>query len=845
MVLVTPHTAPDNLSLTVDTTPPTDPVFDSSSLFVVVGGTNYLNKAALADTQPKDTITATSSDTATTSGGTVEYVVAGGDNITCDSGSGTGLGTYGTYHTDTPNTATGYNAFGNRFYTICARAIDAVGNISGYKSQPFEVDKVAPNAPVFDLTSANTALVLGHDNSTYFLNKDGFDTAEDLVVASSTSTGTTIAYNLSTTSSPCDTSSLAYNRTSAVQANDTDVIVVGNGDPIYVCARATDDVGNASYSTLQTITVDIVSPDIINSINIEEFLVPVTTSAAPNTIAYYLNGRNADRGIPVDIAKAVDQSSSNPTTFNFNYYLPSSSTDTCVSTNAHEYSPTPPQTDDAPFDINDPTNNDKPHRICFSAEDNARNTSYATLRDFSTAFTTPTFSIIRNVNTTGDQFTINSSDKAESFGSEPLKIQVHTSTVESAGGTCSTTASNYFKSGFDSFPQTTTALSGTGTGTTDTRYLVCFRLENIYKNITIMSSTDSVTLLQDFRVNSSTTNTAAAGDVDGTSIGSINVYTNDTELAFVGTAPEGTIVNLYFQKDPTDPTVPPADSADPDYTGTAIADKSIAFVGSGTHPEGIYYIYARARENASAADLSDFFSVAKLEVDITKPTIVINVISDDDYVNSDEKANSLTVSGTTNAEAGETVSVTLDNGTPVTVAVEAATPDNTWTVTFPIAEQPDTDGTANVVANVFDRAGNEAIDATREIIYDTTAPTIIIIDTQNGTYQVVSADSVDTDWDVVDRTLSEIAATCESNHANDPAAYDQTGTNLTGGGTQQICVRVVDTAGNFAFETTLNALDGLANAKLSNTDGSVVSGIIYTNDNTPTIVATTTTVYSF
>ncbi|MDK9362202.1 Ig-like domain-containing protein [Lelliottia sp. V106_12] len=109
-------------------------------------------------------------------------------------------------------------------------------------------------------------------------------------------------------------------------------------------------------------------------------------------------------------------------------------------------------------------------------------------------------------------------------------------------------------------------------------------------------------------------------------------------------------------------------------------------------------------------------------VDATAPTVTIDIISDDNILNATEAQADLTLSGTSNAEAGQTVTVNL-NGVDYTTAVE----DNgTWSLTVPAADLSTLgDGTYTVNASVSDKAGNPA-SAARDVLVDITVPQLTI-----------------------------------------------------------------------------------------------------------------------
>jgi DNA-binding protein YbaB len=119
--------------------------------------------------------------------------------------------------------------------------------------------------------------------------------------------------------------------------------------------------------------------------------------------------------------------------------------------------------------------------------------------------------------------------------------------------------------------------------------------------------------------------------------------------------------------------------------------------------------------NGNAASSAQEFSV-----DTTAPTVTINTISHDNMLNAAEAAQDLTLSGTSTAEAGQTVTVTF-NGNQYTAQVQA---DGSWTLDVPAADLAGiADGSAAVTATVSDKAGNPA-SAGSSVLVDTTVPQI-------------------------------------------------------------------------------------------------------------------------
>ncbi|RTM34462.1 Ig-like domain-containing protein, partial [Enterobacter hormaechei subsp. xiangfangensis] len=109
-------------------------------------------------------------------------------------------------------------------------------------------------------------------------------------------------------------------------------------------------------------------------------------------------------------------------------------------------------------------------------------------------------------------------------------------------------------------------------------------------------------------------------------------------------------------------------------------------------------------------------------VDATAPTVSIEIVSDNNIINAAEAQQDLVINGVTNAEAGQTVTVTLNN-VDYTTTVQA---NGSWSVTVPSADVGAiTDGDYTITAAVADKAGNPA-SADRDVLVDTTVPQLTI-----------------------------------------------------------------------------------------------------------------------
>ncbi|RXX55735.1 type 1 secretion protein, partial [Enterobacter cloacae] len=109
-------------------------------------------------------------------------------------------------------------------------------------------------------------------------------------------------------------------------------------------------------------------------------------------------------------------------------------------------------------------------------------------------------------------------------------------------------------------------------------------------------------------------------------------------------------------------------------------------------------------------------------VDATVPSVTINTLATDDILNAAEAQSDLTVSGTSTAEAGQTVTVSL-NGKDYTATVGS---DGNWTLNVPAADLAAlSDGSVTVTASVSDKAGNPA-SVDHNLTVDMTVPEVTI-----------------------------------------------------------------------------------------------------------------------
>ncbi|EMU6253444.1 TPA: Ig-like domain-containing protein [Escherichia coli O11:H5] len=190
-------------------------------------------------------------------------------------------------------------------------------------------------------------------------------------------------------------------------------------------------------------------------------------------------------------------------------------------------------------------------------------------------------------------------------------------------------------------------------------------------------------------------------------------------------------------------------------------------------------------------------------VDATAPTLAINTIATDDILNAAEAGNPLTISGSSTAEAGQTVTVTL-NGVTYSGTVQA---DGSWSVSVPTADLSNlTASQYTVSASVSDKAGNPA-SATHGLAVDLTVPVLtintvsgddIINATEHGQALVISGSSTGGEaGDVITVTLnSKTYTTTLDASGNWSVGVPAADVTALGSGPQTITVAIADAAGN-------------------------------------------------
>lgn len=199
-----------------------------------------------------------------------------------------------------------------------------------------------------------------------------------------------------------------------------------------------------------------------------------------------------------------------------------------------------------------------------------------------------------------------------------------------------------------------------------------------------------------------------------------------------------------------------------------------------------------------------------LGVDVTPPALAITSLSDGTVMNAAERSTDLTVAGTTDAEDGQTVTVTM-NGQ----SYSGTASDGAWSVTVPAADLASLgDGaTVTVSADIADAAGNAAPQASSSFETDFTPPAVAIAQpssgsamgqAQKGADQTVSGTS-----NAADGTQVTISV------ARADGTVDLSGTATVMGGNWSLTIPAADLAplhDGQTYTVTATATDAAGNA---------------------------------
>ena len=241
-------------------------------------------------------------------------------------------------------------------------------------------------------------------------------------------------------------------------------------------------------------------------------------------------------------------------------------------------------------------------------------------------------------------------------------------------------------------------------------------------------------------------------------------------------------------------------TADVDASGNWTVDFAASDIPEGTYATGI-----SATATDPAGNVSTTSSQVQVDTEVDNFGVVLNQAGDD-IVNASERANGVTLNGTT--EPGSTVNVTLQGSTrPASVDS-----NGNWSVTFPPSDLPEGtyEATATIVAT--DAAGNSStLTDTFQIDTEIDTPNVDSVTFVNGDVGRISTDNITDNFEI--GSLAGDGTTGEPEHRQsvDPVfGTEFTFTSPVPDGTHLV-VRKSDAAGN-ASATLVVLEDNATNA---------------------------------
>ena len=225
--------------------------------------------------------------------------------------------------------------------------------------------------------------------------------------------------------------------------------------------------------------------------------------------------------------------------------------------------------------------------------------------------------------------------------------------------------------------------------------------------------------------------TPAAPADSGVVNGYVNAAHDTAAQALTGSAEDGSTVTIY-------------DNSTRIGTTTADASTGSWSLPIGQLADGSAHSYTVTATDA-AGNVSQPSAALSFVVHEMPPTIAINVIAGDDVLNAVKAQQPLGITGTSTEAVGQAVTVGL-NGVRYTGTIAS---DGSWSVTIPqsaLLTSVFPDGKYTVTADVSDKYGNAAQEATRTLDVDEKLPipqflyvpneydnTISVVDTSNNT----------------------------------------------------------------------------------------------------------------
>ncbi|WP_010518297.1 Ig-like domain-containing protein, partial [Croceivirga radicis] len=225
------------------------------------------------------------------------------------------------------------------------------------------------------------------------------------------------------------------------------------------------------------------------------------------------------------------------------------------------------------------------------------------------------------------------------------------------------------------------------------------------------------------------------------------------------------------------------------------------------------YVYRVIITDASFGCSPLTSATATLTVDVTAPVITIDVVAGDDVINAVEDDAPVTISGTTDAEDGQIVTVVV-NGNSYTATVTGGT----WSLDIPAVDAQALDALETITADVTDLAGNAATQATRDIEHDVLAVINIttpiegdnIVNASEDGDVTISGTTTDVeDGQIVTVTFSDGTNTVTVTATVAGNTWTATDADISGldNGTVTVTADVTDVAGNPATDNDPITLD--------------------------------------
>ena len=272
-----------------------------------------------------------------------------------------------------------------------------------------------------------------------------------------------------------------------------------------------------------------------------------------------------------------------------------------------------------------------------------------------------------------------------------------------------------------------------------------------------------------------------------------------------------------------------SDGTNPAVTTTAIVQANGTYTTTGTDlsalKNGTLTVTATVSDVAGNPATP---ATATTILDNAAPTIAISPIATDDIINDLEDNSPVAIAGTTTGvEDGQTLTVKLHGITYTTTVT-----NNAWTVNVPAAAAQALNASEIVTVDVSDLAGNPAVQATRTITHDPTAPVVTVnpLTTNDGTPQLTG--TIDDSTATIQVTVNGQTYAATNNGNGTWTLADNTITTALTSGTYDIAVSATDTAGNVGTDTTTNELT------VDTTVPVVTVNALTTKDGTPQLTGT-------